>query len=111
MLKTKPCPSCGLTHGHSNWTAFNSSIVRPIRCKACKANFHQVGLRAWFVSSLLATEMLLLLPWALILFVMPDVANGIPGWLAVGFGIALQVFLTMLYIDRRYPLAPGPKHG
>ena len=111
MLRSKPCPSCGQSHGHSPWKAFNSSIVRPIRCKACKAYFHQVGIRAWFVSSLIPIELFVLLPWALVFLALPEVAMGIPAWLVVCFGIALQAFLTTLYIDRRYPLASGPKHG
>lgn len=111
MLKTKACPCCAQPHGYSNWKAFNSSVLRPLRCQSCHAFFHQVGLRTWFLSTLIPIEVWLILPWALAFALLPAAFLGLPSWLLLGLGIVSQLLLTMIYVDRRYPLAAGPKHG
>ncbi len=92
---TKPCPSCGQDHGHSRWTIANSSVMRPQRCKRCGEYFHQTGLGVWF--------------WTFLL-----VPSGIFAAVHWSLGLAallVEMVLVSLYINRRKPLAPGPRYG
>jgi len=70
-----------------------------------------VGIRAWFISSLIPVEVLLVSVYGLLALSFSCQVGDVPMWLTGGLAIAVQVVLTVFYIDRRYPLALGPTHG
>lgn len=95
LFVIKPCPNCGSDHGHTRWAVANSSVIHPLRCRQCRAFFHQKGLLTWlWVCILLPTGLLSAIHWSI----------GVAGVLAVGA-------LTLLYINRRHPLVKGPEFG
>jgi len=95
LFVKKPCPCCGSDHGHSRWAVSNCSAMKPLRCKHCQQNFHQTGVTAWLLSYLLVpTSIFFAFHWS------------------VGLGaIAAELTLVSLYINRRSPLAAGPRYG
>lgn len=91
----RPCPGCGHGHGHSAWAVANCSVIHPLRCRHCKAFFHQKGLGVWFWSMLLfPSGLFFAIHWSV-------------GLIASLFGIVAVPW----YICRFRPLVAGPKHG
>lgn len=95
LFITKPCPNCHANHGYSRWAVSQCSVIKPLRCRQCGKFFHQPGLNVWFWSYFLApTGIFFIIHWAL-------------GVLA----LVIELLLISLYINRKKPLAKGPKYG
>lgn len=112
FLRTHPCPHCHAAHGHSAWRVANSSVIKPLRCKACDAYFHQTGLGLWLVGSLLIPvgAVSVVLAGLLGQSTLPFVAQ----WAhPLSFVAALLTYLVAaaVLVNRTRPLAPGPRHG
>lgn len=108
----KPCPNCLGVHGHSVWRVANSSAYMPLRCKACGQNFHQKSATLWVLAaSSLPTGAAV----AAFTAVIGHWASGVPSpwsWiLATLLTVLIQLVVVVLYVNRKRPLVPGPRHG
>lgn len=95
LFLKKPCPCCNSDHGHSRWAVSNCSVMKPLRCKHCLQNFHQTGVTTLLLSYFLVpTGIFFAFHWS------------------IGLGaIAAELTLVSLYINRKKPLAAGPRYG
>ena len=112
LLRTRPCPNCHGEHGHGAWRVSNSSVIKPLRCRACGGFFHQTGLSIWLATGLLfpAGTMSVLVARLLEASTVPWLAQ----WAhALSFVAALASYLVVaaVLVNRTRPLAPGPRHG
>lgn len=112
MLLSKPCPSCNHDHGFSSWKVANSSVAKPLRCKHCHQNFHQTGLGVLLAATVFApVTVLSVILIAFLLWLVPAA----PLWLTVFassvFAIAIALAVPLLYVNRKLPLARGPRYG
>ena len=112
FLLPRPCPSCGDAHGHSPWRVANSSVIKPLRCTRCGHNFHQTGLGVWlWVGSVLPTSFAAALLWALTISLLPGLHAGTAFLAATAVSGVLEVLGVLIYVNRRKPLAVGPRYG
>ena len=112
FFRTQPCPVCHAAHGHGSLRVANSSVIKPLRCGACRANFHQTGLGLWLAGGLLfpAGTVSVLVSGLLQASALPALARWAP---AVSFVAAMLSYLLLaaVFVNRTQPLAPGPEHG
>lgn len=112
LLRQKSCPTCKGNHGYSAWRVAHSSVVKPLRCKACSAYFHQTGLNIWFVA-------VLLLPVIGVYSAVAGLLEESPIPLLALWAHTVSFFAALLFyfvasailVSRHRPLAIGPKHG
>jgi len=110
MLHAKPCPNCGNQHGHSPWKVANSSLAKPLKCLRCGQYFHQVGLGALLAVSLLfPTSLLSWLAAVALIEIAPDAPFAFVIGVAFVLASAIELLSLLVYVNRRYPLASGPR--